>query len=57
MLFRSSVPFFVRGDTTKPELNITFDGNEIFDGEYVSTNPDIKIELNEIGRASCRERV
>ncbi|GBD89594.1 hypothetical protein BMS3Abin04_00302 [bacterium BMS3Abin04] len=42
-----SIPFFVVGDTTKPSLNITFDGNEIFDGEYVSSNPDIKIELDD----------
>ncbi len=42
-----TIPFFVKGDTTKPSLNITFNGNDIFDGEYISNKPNVKIELNE----------
>ncbi len=42
-----SIPFYVHGDTTKPSLNITFDGQDIFDGEYISATPDIKIEMND----------
>ncbi|MBK8945849.1 MAG: T9SS type A sorting domain-containing protein [Ignavibacteriae bacterium] len=42
-----NIPFTVIGDTTKPTLALSFDGNEIFDGEYISSNPNIKIELND----------
>ncbi len=40
-----SVPINVIGDSSKPSLNITFDGAPIFNGEYVSSKPKIKIEL------------
>ncbi|MCP5063148.1 MAG: hypothetical protein GY936_11885 [Ignavibacteriae bacterium] len=42
-----TIPFYVKGDTTIPSMNITFDGNDIFEGEYISTTPKIKIELSE----------
>ncbi|WP_162542970.1 hypothetical protein, partial [Klebsiella pneumoniae] len=42
-----SIPFFVKGDTTKPEMYVTIDGGDIFDGEYISSNPEIKVELND----------
>jgi hypothetical protein len=42
-----SAPFYILSDTTKPSLSVTFDGSDIFDGEYISSNPDIKIELND----------
>ena len=42
-----NIPFYVKGDTTKPSLNITFNGNELFDGEYISATPKIKIEMND----------
>ncbi len=42
-----SVPFVVNADTNKPTLNITFDGKDILDGEYISTHPHIKILLED----------
>jgi len=42
-----NVPFFVKDDTNKPALNITFNGREIVDNDYVSSKPEIKIELND----------
>ena len=39
------VPFFVKADTSVPVVNITFDGNDILDGDFVSSTPEIKIEL------------
>jgi len=42
-----TIPFYVKGDTTNPSMNITFDGNDIFEGEYISASPKIKIELSE----------
>ena len=42
-----NIPFYVIGDTTKPSMNLTIDGNDIFDGEYISSNPEIKIELSD----------
>ncbi|PID57657.1 MAG: hypothetical protein CR986_08725 [Ignavibacteriae bacterium] len=42
-----NIPFTVLGDTTKPKINITVDGNNIFDGDFVSSTPKIKIELND----------
>ncbi len=42
-----TVPFFIKADTTTPVLNLTIDGNDILDGEYISSAPDIHIELND----------
>lgn len=42
-----SVPVFVFPDTTNPTLNINFDGAPVFDGDFVSPNPEILIELND----------
>lgn len=42
-----SVPFYIKPDTTKPTITLTFDGNDILDGEYISPNPVILIELND----------
>ena len=43
-----SIPFYVKPDTTKPTMNLTFDGKDIFDGEYISPKPNIKIELTDL---------
>ena len=40
-----SIPFFVKSDTSTPSLKITFDGNDIMDGDYISNHPKIKIAL------------
>lgn len=42
-----SVPFYVRPDTSVPSVNVTFNGNDIFDGDYIPANPEIKIELSD----------
>ncbi|MBK9097872.1 MAG: T9SS type A sorting domain-containing protein [bacterium] len=42
-----SVPFYVKPDTSQPTLNLTIDGNDILDGEYISAEPVIHIELND----------
>ncbi|MGB8317915.1 MAG: FlgD immunoglobulin-like domain containing protein, partial [Ignavibacteriaceae bacterium] len=42
-----SIPFFVKSDTSHPTLDVTFDGINIMDGDYVSSNPKIKIELSD----------
>jgi len=42
-----SVPFFVQPDTTTPTIALTFDGNDIIDGDYISPSPAIHIELND----------
>ena len=42
-----SVPFFVQADTTTPTITLTFDGNDIVDGDYISPSPNIYIELND----------
>jgi hypothetical protein len=42
-----SVPFYVRPDTTTPTITLTFDGNDILDGDYIAPNPVIEIELND----------
>ncbi len=39
------IPFYVEPDSSTPTLNITFDGLDILDGEYISSDPEIKIEL------------
>ena len=42
-----SIPFYVKPDTSKPSINLTIDGNDILDGEYISPTPVIHIELND----------
>jgi hypothetical protein len=42
-----SIPFVIKGDSTTPNLQISFDGKEILDGEYISSNPLIRIELGD----------
>ena len=40
-----SIPFFVEADSTIPSVNLTIDGYEIIDGDYISQTPDIQINL------------
>src|ERR1035437_4576518 len=40
-------PFNVKSDTLPASLKITFDNQDILNGDYISANPDIKIELND----------
>jgi len=42
-----TVPFSIKTDSTKPDVQISFDGKEIIDGEYISSNPLIRIELGD----------
>lgn len=42
-----SVPIYVKRNTKPAILNLTIDGNDIMDGDYVSSNPKIKIELRD----------
>ena len=42
-----SMPFYIQPDTTSPTITLTFDGNDILDGDYISPNPVIHIELND----------
>ncbi len=42
-----SIPFYVQPDTTTPTITLTFDGNDILDGDYIAPNPVIQIELND----------
>ncbi|MDP4174585.1 MAG: C25 family cysteine peptidase [Bacteroidota bacterium] len=41
------IPFYISPDTTRPNLKLTFDGRDIFDGEYVSSKPEIRVELSD----------
>jgi hypothetical protein len=40
-------PFIVKSDTLPGSLKITFDNQDLLNGDYVSANPDIKIELDD----------
>ena len=42
-----SIPFYVKPDSSRPTLNITFDGENILDGDYISSHPKIRITLND----------
>jgi hypothetical protein len=42
-----SIPFFVQADESRPSVNIKFDEVDIFDGDYISATPKIKIELSD----------
>ncbi|HOI29601.1 MAG TPA: C25 family cysteine peptidase [Melioribacteraceae bacterium] len=41
-----SVPFFVRGDESIPVVQVKFDDADIYDGDYISSSPDIRISIN-----------
>jgi len=40
-----TVPFYIKQDTSKPTLTVTFNDGDILDGDYISATPNIKIEL------------
>ena len=42
-----SIPFYIKGDTTHPNIKIMIDGGDITDGDYISSSPVIKIELDD----------
>jgi Peptidase family C25 len=42
--------FLVDKDVKNPNLSVTFDGNKIFDGDIVSTNPQIRVDLRDENR-------
>jgi hypothetical protein len=42
-----TLPFYVKGDTTHPTLKVTIDGSDIIDGDYISSTPKIRAELND----------
>ena len=42
-----TLPFYVKGDTTHPSLRITIGDSDILDGDYVSSTPKIKVELDD----------
>lgn len=42
-----STPFFIKADTTKPTLTVTFNGSDIMDGDYISPNTTIRMELSD----------
>ncbi len=39
--------FYVRRDTIAPVFDVTFDGKRILNGDYVLSNPTIRIEIND----------
>jgi len=42
-----SIPFYIKPDSSRPTLKVTFDGQDILDGDYVSSHPKIRITLND----------
>ncbi|MEW6701652.1 MAG: C25 family cysteine peptidase, partial [Bacteroidota bacterium] len=42
-----SVPIYVYANTKPATLRLTFDGSDIINGDYVSPNPNIRIELHD----------
>ncbi|OGU61102.1 MAG: hypothetical protein A2315_02935 [Ignavibacteria bacterium RIFOXYB2_FULL_35_12] len=40
-------PFFIKPDTTAPSLVVAFNGTDIMDGDYISPNSVIKLELSD----------
>lgn len=40
-------PFYIKRDTTKPIIILLVDGNEVMDGDFISTNPKIRVEIHD----------
>ncbi len=45
-----SVHFFVNANKAPASIQLTFDGNDIINGDYISPDPNIKIELNDLSQ-------
>jgi hypothetical protein len=43
-----TVPFYIQGDTTHPSLRVKIGDSDILDGDYVSSNPNIRVELDDM---------
>src|ERR1035437_7341225 len=43
-----TVPFYVKGDTTHPSLRLIIGDSDILDGDYVSSTPKIRAELDDL---------
>lgn len=43
-----TVPFYVKGDTTHPSLRVRIGDSDILDGDYVSSTPKIRAELDDL---------
>jgi hypothetical protein len=42
-----SVPYIVQADTLRPTLQVTFDGNQVLNGDHVSRQPEIKVRFTD----------
>ncbi|MDP2038198.1 MAG: interleukin-like EMT inducer domain-containing protein, partial [Ignavibacteria bacterium] len=42
-----SVPFYVKANNKPASLKLTIDGNDIINGDFISSKPNFKIELND----------
>jgi hypothetical protein len=40
-----TLPLYVRSDTAHPTFTISVDGSPVYDGDYVSTNPTITVDV------------
>jgi hypothetical protein len=45
----TALPLFVRSDTAHPTFTISVDGSPVYDGDYVSTNPTIMVDVFDSG--------
>lgn len=41
-----SIPFYIKPDQSIPVVQVKFDDVDIFDGDYISSTPDIKISIS-----------
>jgi hypothetical protein len=46
------IPFYVKKDSRAPDIKITFDGVDVFDGSYVSGHPVVKILVSDLSYSS-----
>lgn len=42
-----TLPFYVRKDTIRPVMDVTFDGVQVFDGDFVSARPEIAVQVRD----------
>jgi hypothetical protein len=47
--------FWVLRDTLGPKIRVTFDGREVGEGEFVSMNPQVIVEIRDRGRLSAAD--
>ena len=49
------IPIYIKPNSKPASINLTIDGSDIIDGDYISSKPNIRIELNDQSLISIKD--